>query len=280
MWPPTTLEGLHEMTGDGAAERLFERYWEGLLEAEPILGTEIGDERYDDRLPDPGPEGRAERERLHRGALEEIALLDGSELGADTRITLDILEAIARRELASLEHRTDRLSAVSHLWGPAGMIGELASLQRADTPERLEKYAARISATPAYYEATREIMREGIADGVTAPRIVVERALAQTDRLIEAGAEDSPALAPVDAEDARGRDLLVGAVSQHLLPALEDYRQAIRDYLPHATETIGLLALPGGEEMYAATILSWTTLELDPREVHELGANDLAKIQE
>src|SRR5262245_58731127 len=279
MWPPTTLEGLHEMTGDGAAERLFERYWEGLLEAEPILGTEIGDERYDDRLPDPGPEGRAERERLHRGALEEIALLDGSELGADTRITLDILEAIARRELASLEHRTDRLSAVSHLWGPAGMIGELASLQRADTAERLERYAARISATPKYYEATREIMREGIADRVTAPRIVVERALAQTDRLIEAGAEDSPALAPVG-DDPRGRNLLTGLISQYLLPALEGYRDAIRDYLPHATETIGLSALPEGDAMYAAQIMSWTTLELDPREVHELGRADLGQIQE
>src|SRR6187549_3687644 len=109
------------MTGDGTAERLFERYWEGLLEAEPILGTEIGDERYDDRLPDPGPEGRAERERLHRGALEEIALLAGLKLQPYTRITLDILETVARRDLASLEHRTDRLSAVSHLWGPAGL---------------------------------------------------------------------------------------------------------------------------------------------------------------
>src|SRR5262245_48637676 len=252
---------------DTAAERLIERYWEGLLEAAPMLGTAIGDERYDDRLPDPGPEGRAKRERLHRGALDEAAGLDGSGVDDDTRITLDILDAIARRELATLEHRTDRLSAVSHLWGPAGMIGELASLQRADTAERLERYAARISATPKYYEATREIMREGIADRVAAPGIVVEVALAQTDLWIERGADASPALAPVG-DNPRGRNLLTGLISQYLLPALEGYRDAIRDYLPHATETIGLSALPGGDAMYAASILSWTTLELDPREVH------------
>ena len=102
------------MADDGAAE-LIERYWEGLLEAEPLLGTAIGDERYDDRLPDPGPGGRADRERLHRGALDEAAALDRAALDDDTRITLDILDAIARRELAGLEHRTDRLSAVSHL---------------------------------------------------------------------------------------------------------------------------------------------------------------------
>src|SRR5262249_28741199 len=100
------------MADDRAAERLLDGSWEGLPEAEPVLGTEIGDERYDDRLPDPGPQGRAQRERLHRGALEEIGLLDGTELNDDTRITLDILETIARRDLAALEHRTDRLSAV------------------------------------------------------------------------------------------------------------------------------------------------------------------------
>ena len=269
------------MGDDGtAADRLLERYWEGLLEVEPLLGTAIGDERFDDRLPDPGPDGRAERERLHRGALEELGLLEVDELDEDRRVSLDILEAIARRDLAVLEHRTDRLTAVSHLWGPAGLVGELASLQQADTPERLERYVARISATPAFYDAELEIMREGIADGVTAPRIVAERALAQTERLIEAGAEDSPVLAPVPAEDADARSRLAAAVANDLLPALERYRDGVRDYLPHATETIGLADLPGGDAMYAAQILSWTTLELDANEVHELGVADLEKIQD
>ena len=269
------------MNEDGSsAGRLIERYWEGLLEAEPMLGTAIGDERFDDRLPDPGPAGRAQRERLHRGALEELGSFEIGALDEDRRVSLDILEAIARRDLAALEHRTDRLSAVSHLWGPAGLVGELASLQRADTPERLDRYRARISATPAFYDAELEIMREGIADGVRAPRIVAERALAQTERLLAAGADDSPALAPVPADDDAGRELLTRAIADHLLPALERYRAGVRDYLPNATETIGLSALPGGEAMYAAQILSWTTLELDAREVHELGIQDLERIQE
>ncbi|MGH2540519.1 MAG: DUF885 domain-containing protein [Actinomycetota bacterium] len=266
--------------GSAAPDGLLRRYWDGLLEAEPMLGTAIGDERFDDRLPDPGPAGRARRERLHRGALEELGSFEVGGLDEDLRVSLDILEAIARRDLAALEHRTDRLSAVSHLWGPAGLVGELASLQRADTPERLDRYRARIAVSPAFYDAELEIMREGIADGVTAPRIVAERALAQTERLLAAGADDSPALAPVPTDDDAGRELLTRAIADHLLPALERYRDGVRDYLPNATETIGLSALPGGDAMYAAQILSWTTLELDAREVHELGAQDLDKIQE
>src|SRR4030095_12115503 len=81
-------------------------------------------------------------------------------------------------------------------------------------------------------------------------------------------------------EDADGRSRLVAAVAGHLLPALERYRPARRDHLPNATETIGLGDLPGGEAMYAAQILSWTTLELDAGEVHGLGTADLEKIQD
>lgn len=271
---------IHVSGSDSQARALIDRYWDELLESEPLLGTAVGDERFDDRLPDPGPAGRAERETLHRGALDEIARLDGDGLDEDERITVDILEAIARRDLAALEHRTDRLSVTSHLWGPVGLIGELASLQRTDTPERLDRYVARIAATPAFYAASMDVMEEAEADGVLSPRIVVERAIAQAERVLGSGAEDSPALAPLAQDDGAARERVAATVSEHFLPALEGYLEALRDHLPKATETIGLGALPDGDAMYAAQILSWTTLPLDPEEVHALGVEDLAKIQD
>ena len=39
-------------------------------------------------------------------------------------------------------------------------------------------------------------------------------------------------------------------------------------------------ALPGGEDLYAAQILNWTTLPLDPTQVHELGLERFDAIQE
>jgi uncharacterized protein (DUF885 family) len=263
-----------------AAADLVERYWERLLELEPLLGTLVGDERYDDRLPDPGEEGRAARMALHRSALEELALLDRDLDDEGLRTTLDVLDAIAAREVEALEHRLDRLSAVSHLWGPGGLVGELASMQRADTPARLDRYVARLSATPAFYDAVLEVMRDGVAAGVTAPAVVVERAFAQVERLLATPTDESPALAPVPANDAAGRERTVQVLHRALLPALGRYLDALRDYLPSATETIGLFALPDGEAIYAAQILSWTTLPLEARKVHDLGVEDLEKIQE
>src|SRR2546427_4418751 len=64
------------------------------------------------------------------------------------------------------------------------------------------------------------------------------------------------------------------------MPAHERYLDALRAYRPHATETIGLHAIPNGDAIYASRILGWTTLALDPREVHQLGLDELSRIQE
>src|SRR6266545_2512523 len=119
------------------ARALVDDYWEGLIEADPLLGTLVGDERFDDRLPDPSEAGRSKRQAMHRRALRQ-------------------LEAIALRDLAEIEHRLDRLRVVSHLWGPGQLFGELGSLQRADTPERLDRYLARLAAAPAFFQAVND----------------------------------------------------------------------------------------------------------------------------
>jgi uncharacterized protein (DUF885 family) len=259
-------------------DALVDRYWDELLELEPTLGTSVGDERYDDRLPDPSEAGRARSEAVHRAALAEATAIDRDALDETRRTTLEVVEAIARRFLAGLEHRTDRLSVANHLWGPGQALGEIASFQQADTTERLERYEARLRAFPAYLEAWAEVGRDGIAAGVTSPRVVAERSVGQVERLLALPVEDSPAMLPVTGDDARDR---IGTIVRDVVnPAYETFLGVLRDYVPHATETLGLSSLPDGEAMYEAEVLSWTSLALDPREVHELGNERFDAIQE
>ena len=204
------------------ARDLVERYWDQLLELDPILGTFCGDERFDDRLPDPGPRGRAAAEAVHRAALTDVAAIDGAEMGVVERTSLDVMEAIAQRHLSGLEHRTDRLAAASHLWGPGQLVGEIASLQQVDTPERLDRYEARLRAIPAYLMATAEIADEGVRSGVTSPQLVAERSIAQVERLLATPAEDSPALMRLG-EDLAAKERIAGVVRDVVGPAYERY---------------------------------------------------------
>ena len=108
--------------------------------------------------------------------------------------------------------------------------------------------------------------------------MVAERALAQVERLLALPADASPALAALD-QDADTRTRFAAVVGEVVNPAYERYLDVLRAYLPHATETIGLSALPDGDAMYEAEILAWTTLSLDARHVHELGVSRFEAIQ-
>ena len=259
------------MNDAGRAVALADRFWEELLEREPVFATAIGDERYDDRLPDIGEDGRARSEARNRAALEELATIDREGLDVTLRTTMDVLEAIATQTLAAIELRTDRLYVANHFVGPGVLLGDIASIQRTDTPEHLERYEQRLRAFPGYLEACEEIAREGIATGVVSPRTVVERAVAQVERMVALPAEDAPPLAAVAEDDAAARGRIVGVWNDAVTPAFSRFLDVLRDYLPHAAESNAVTDLPGGDAIYAAEIRSWTTLALDPKEVHDLG---------
>ena len=149
-----------EPSTEERAREVADRYWDRLLELEPIAATQVGDDRFDDRLPDPSDEGIARRATVLEPARREVAGIDRSGLGTDARTTLEVLDTIARQ-------------AVSHLLGPGQLLAELASLQRADTPERAARYAARLRAIPTYLERMGATARGGVAAGMTAPALVV-----------------------------------------------------------------------------------------------------------
>ncbi len=260
--------------GADKVKELVDRYWEELLEVDPLIGTEVGDERYDDRLPDPSPEGLATRERISSAALEDAEAIDRTDLDFESRAGLDLVEAIARRELDAVRYRLDRFEAVRHIYGP----GQLLAM--ADTPERLDKYVARLSAIPAFLDAVSDVARESVGAGLTMPGLIVDRTIAQVERLLALDPETSPGVAPVPEADAEGRRRAAEVLRDEIWPAYGAYLAALRDYRPHARDTIGITDLPDGEAMYASQVLAYTTLPLDARTAHDIGQGEIAKIQE
>lgn len=265
---------------DQQARDLADRFWEQLLALEPLLGTQIGDERFDDCLPDRSAAGLQRRESVFRQTLASVAALDQAPLGVEARTSLDVAGAIARQGLDAIEFRLDRLQAVSHLFGPGQLLAEIGSLQRAGTPGGLSRYAARLQAIPSYLAQISDVARDGAAAGFTAPGLVVDRALGQVRRLLATDPAASPGMAPVPEEDTAGRDRVAGILRDAVWPAYEEYLGVLTEYRAAARDSVGLSALPGGDAIYASQIRAHTTLELTAEEVHATGVGQLASIRE
>ena len=170
-----------------AARGLAQRFWEGLLALEPMVGTYIGDDRYDDKLPDPSEEGIAKKKAFLEKSLADRSKIDAGGLDVELRTSLDVLENGCRRELNSIRWRMDRFSAVTHLFGPGNLLADIGSLQRADSPERVEKFAGRLSAIPTYLAAIGKVADEGAQPdgsgrkGADVQAVLVQRGSEQLD---------------------------------------------------------------------------------------------------
>ncbi len=263
---------------NAAVNDLADRFWEGLLERDPVWATILGDPRYDDRWPDLGPDGRAAEEAAYRAALAEARTIPTQGLGAEQVITRDLIVLVSETHLDLLAQKQYQL-AIDHMSGPQVWPAELAQDQPADTPARLEALLARWRASPAMIEQYIETLAEGVADGRTAAAVPVRRAIEQIERLLALDPAQHPATAMVNVGDG-DHEPVRAAVEAHIYPALRRLRDyLVTEYEPHARQQPGLSATPGGDEAYRLAIRVQTGLETTAQEVHEFGMTDLDAIE-
>ncbi len=268
-----------ETTAVSRADDISTRYWGSLLELSPTVATLYGDERFDDRLDDPGPAGRAGHRALAEAVRAELAGVAAEGLPVEDRITLDMLAIAADLTIRSDDLAVHELRALNHIDGIQTLLPQLAVFQPADTPERLDRWLARLRAYGPMVDATIGVLREGIASGRTAARIVAERTIAQLDAVLGLPLEASPVVRVSRVVDDAARESVAAAVRDAVRPADQRLLAFLRDeYLATTREQPGLVSVPGGDALYRHAIRTWTTLDGEPRELHQVGLDELADI--
>ncbi|HEY6609228.1 MAG TPA: DUF885 domain-containing protein [Candidatus Limnocylindria bacterium] len=263
---------------NAAVNDLADRFWEGILERDPLTATILGDERYSDRWPDLGPDGRAADEAAFRATLAQAADIPTDQLEPEQVITRDLLVIVCENHLQALETKQYQL-AVDHMSGPQIWPAEMAQYQPADTPERLERLLARWASYPVAIDQYIGTLAEGVDDGRTAAAVPVRRAIEQIDRLLAMTPADHPATSMAQVSEA-DRPRVAAVVEEAVYPALRRLRGYLADeYEPHARQQPGISATPGGEAAYRLAIRMQTTLDANPEEVHAFGLADLEAIE-
>ncbi|HEY7936948.1 MAG TPA: DUF885 domain-containing protein [Candidatus Limnocylindrales bacterium] len=259
---------------------LADRFWEAILEENPTTATMYGDERYDDRLEDPSTAGRLRARALAESTLAAAREIEASDQPLEDRITLDMVRVVCELQVEQDDQRVDLLKPVDQMGGPQTLLPTVATFQHADTPERLERFLARLHAYPAYMAANTELLREGIASGLTAPRIVTERTIAQLERLLETPAAESVIVQMAQVASDADRDRVLAVVRDEVIPADQAFLDALRGaYLAASREDPGLWSAPNGDALYRTQVLAWTTLALEPADVHQIGLDELEQIE-
>ncbi len=124
----------------------------------------------------------------------------------------------------------DLVGLVDQIDGPQSLLAQGIQFQPADTPGGGEKLLARLAAFGPFIDAHLDLLDEARATGMTAPRIVAERTIAQAERLLAMPVAESPVVvgARLADGDGRGRERVADAVRDVVNPALARYVAALR----------------------------------------------------
>jgi uncharacterized protein (DUF885 family) len=237
--------------------------------------------RYD-RLPDDSLAGVAAREERRAAWLSELRGIEpGSLASGRTRLAYDLARSRLEDGHALRVCRFERWRVSQMLNGWHVAFADLAMAQPVDTPELRAQALVRWAAFPAYADAQIEALGAGVAEGWSAPRLVVDLVVGQLDGLLGAPREADPFASPaLRSDDAAFRERFLGLVRDDVKPALRRYRDFLAgEYAARARAATGVAANPEGAACYRAALRWSTTLDLDPSAVHERGLAALAEIE-
>jgi uncharacterized protein (DUF885 family) len=150
---------------------LAERIIDELMAASPALASDVGDHRFDDRLPDLSSEGVGRRIGVLRDAAGALSGVDSDALDPAEQVDCEQLLALVERSLFSLtETRDYEWNPLAH--NPGGLLYDLIARPFAPAAQRLESLTARLRAVPDALATARAVLGD-------CPRIHLETAAGQ-----------------------------------------------------------------------------------------------------
>jgi uncharacterized protein (DUF885 family) len=266
-----------------AVTRLADEYFAGLLERTPELATFWGlkDARHDGVF-DASPEAFARWRGREDAWFTRVSAIGPAGLeGKPAEVSLAILRESLESARSSRVCRPE-LWSVSQLFGWQVAYPRLGSIQPLGDSAARAQALTRWQAIPRLIDQDIANLREGVKAGYTAPRGNVDAVLQQIDALIAAKPDASPfSLMAGRDSTPEFRTALVGIVRDEITPALKRYRAYLADeYRAQARTNPAVAALPNGADCYRAATRAFTTLDMPPREVHELGLREMTRIEQ
>ena len=273
-------------------QQLMKDYYLTVARFWPLASTFWGDSRFDDQLGmSNSPKQRAAFYAQLRHYSARLRAIHPEPLNGADRISYDVLEYQLARTLAG-ERFPDQMLPVGPGGGLPPFVANLAggdSSQPIATPKQYRAYLSRVRQLSDWIDRDIENMRSGIKTGVVQPKALIIPAMPKYDKLITETPETSPFYRPIKnlrADVTAGeKEFLTKAyrdeIANRLNPALVRMVAFLKDeYLPAGRDSAGFNALSNGRAWYAYCVAYHTTTAMTTEQVHKLGLQEVARIQQ
>ncbi|WP_022977815.1 DUF885 domain-containing protein [Nevskia ramosa] len=286
--PPGVLALTPPAKGDPAQRltTLLASEWQRWLVDHPEEASLTGDHRYDDRWTDMSLDAIEARHVADAAALLKLLEIDRERLTPAGQLNFDLYRQQLERDIEAYRYR-GHLQPINHLGG-VQTSDQLAEALQFETVLDYENWIRRIRGIDAAVDQSIVLLRMGLAEGRTVPKVIMKRVPPQIDRQLVKKPEASPLytpflkFAPGVPEDQRARlaDAAKAAIRDSALPAWQRLKDVVaKEYLPKCRDSVGASELPEGRDAYAFAARTSTTTNLTPDEIHDIGQREVTRIR-
>jgi uncharacterized protein (DUF885 family) len=277
-----------EPTEDQKFQALIDKIWAWDMRQYPEWATSLGKREGLDRWTDQSEAAMKMRDAQTRDFLADLKKIDASQLGKERRLDYDLLLHDTRVSVEGQRFPGDFL-ALNQLGGVHQSLPELMQVVPAQRPADFDAILTRLRTFPTVVDQNIALLQHGLDAGVTVPRVTLATVPAQLDAILAKDSLDSPILAPFkkDAplltkeQQTAYRKQALEVLHATVLPALRKFQKFVTEtYIPGARESIGESALPDGAAWYAFDARESTTTDLTPRQIHEIGVKEVARLED
>ena len=253
----------------------------------PELATQEGYAGQNDRWTDWSTAAIERRREETRKLFAAVQKIKRESLSAAAQLDYDLAHIVLGWDVESLQYPQELLP-INQMGGVQQDIAQTMTIMPAASRRDYDDVLARLRATPQAIDQAIKLMQRGLAQGVTPPKITLRNVPQQVRNQLVDNPLQSPLLAAfkkfptsIKAKDQKTlRDGAVEIYSKEIAPAFERLLTFLeQDYLPGARTTIGAKHLPQGSAWYRFRARRSTTTSLTPREIHEIGLDEVKRIR-
>lgn len=286
----TTITLAQNQPNNKAFGKFAEKFHAELFKNNPLWSTNIGDNRFNDKLPNTISVAFLKKmHNFHTKYQKQLKTFDRESLNSSDRITYDVLNFEIKFELEKekfhLEYIPFNQKAGLPLSFPS--LGSGGSDQPFKTVKDYKNWLKRVDGFKIYIDTAIANFNKGIASGMVLPKSLVLKMIPQLQAQTVTDSTKNIFYKPIlnmpssfsAKEKTKLRKEYQKAISTKIIPSYEKLAQYLQNtYLPKARLTSGYNDLPNGEALYKLIVEHYTTTDKTPDEIHQIGLNEVERI--
>ena len=266
-------------------------YFDGKNELSPLDATLNGQNEYNDQLQFEMTDSYRTKQKSFFDKYEtELSKVDEIKLNSEEKISYEIIkwEVSIGKDLLK---QPANLMPVHQFWGTHLTMGQYAggtAAQPFKTEKDYRNFLKRMDLYAVWMDLAMVYMKKGMAKGIVLPKELTIKVIPEFEDMITAKVEENLFYTtiktmPTTFSEAVKKDLTdkyTTAINDKLTPCFNKMAQFLKEeYLPASRSTSGIGSLPFGKELYAIYVKQWTTTEMTPDEIHNLGLKEVARLK-